>query len=756
MKLADTIPFSTDLRSPLWTEIAYRPGARPQAGDVRIDGSWEVAAEAEEPAVAAAADTLEDVLHLSYGVPRARAAERPILLRIDPTLGASPEVHSLRVGEDGIEVRGAGPAGVLHGVFRLIGLMRERGGPFVPPVEETRRPLFRHRIHRSPLSPFYVEELTGYAGPPFESKWRETECEYPAWLEEDAGPDSFYDDNLLLRLAMHGFNGIWIRGALRKFARCEVFPEFGADAERILSELQRLCRRAARFGIRVFLYLNEPMGLDEDDPFWQRHPQVKGPLCHLKPVNYLCSSTQEVKDYLRQSCEYVFTHVPELAGVLLITASEYPSHCYCHTKRPGSAEQLEEMIEEGQLCPRCAERTPQEVVGEIITLIRDGVKAAKPQAGVIAWNWSWNMYEPDPQRGVLEQLPDDVIVMGDFERGQPTSALDFEYTNDEYSIKVIGPSPRFTGVADFQRERDLPVYAKVQIGTTHENPDVPYLPALQKIARKWQALVESGCTGMMTCWNFGNMPSLATEVAGEMTWDPQPQVEEALNRVAARHFGPEAAGKMVAGWEKLCQAQDDFPTSIPVMYYGPVSRGPAFHLVFDQIDRKFPRSWMLDTDVEGDRLDWVQPFGAQKVLECYRAVAEQWAEGLELMEPALEEAQGWPREQLAREISVARFCLSQLVSAANVTGFLLARNAFYASDDPRERRRLLDRMDLICRDELENASSAIPLCEADSRLGWHGEAYGYLINRELIERKLEGLREIVEHRIPAERAKLSE
>ncbi|MGD9497941.1 MAG: hypothetical protein AB7Y46_16680, partial [Armatimonadota bacterium] len=219
-----------------------------------------------------------------------------------------------------------------------------------------------------------------------------------------------------------------------------------------------------------------------------------------------------------------------------------------------------------------------------------------------------------------------------------------------------------------------------------------------------------------------------------------------------RHFGAAAAPHMVSGWEQLCRAQDDLPTSIPVMYYGPMSRGPVLPFVFDRIDRKFPRSWLLDTVIEGDRLDWASPFGAEKVLECFRAVAAQWAEGLALMAPALPEAEGPDRARLEREIGVARFCLSQLVSSANITDFLLTRDAYHAAVDPAERRLLLDRMERICRDEVDNIRAAIPLCEADSRLGWHGEAYGYMITPELIEAKLEGLRRLIEERIPSERA----
>ncbi len=748
MRLADTMPFSADLRSPIWTEIAFRPGATAQPGDVTIDGSWAIACDCEEPAAISARNVLSDVLRLSYCVPLGNRPERQIRLSVDASAGDHPEAHRLSIAEGGIEVTGASAVGLLHGVFRLIALMRERGGSFVPALTEARSPLFKHRIHRSALSPFYVEELTGYVGPPFAANW---DCEYPACIEEDAGPDQFYHENILLRLAMHGFNGIWLRGALRKFARNSAFPEFGENADAICAELRSLCERAARFGMKVFLYMNEPMGLNEDDPFWQAHPEVRGPQGRTSGVNFLCSSTNEVKTYLRESAQFIFERVPELAGVLLITASEYPSHCWSHTRVPGNAEQITEMIEAGTLCPRCAERTPQEVVGEVVSLLREGIKAASPDAEVIAWNWSWSMWEDDPQRGVLEQLPDDVIVMGDYERGEMTEACGFAYKNDEYSIKVIGPSPRFTGVAEFQRERGLPVYAKVQIGTTHENPNIPYLPTLQKIARKWQTLVESGTTGMMTCWNFGNMSSLGTEVAGEMTFAPQPSVEEAVLAVATRHFGPEAAPHMVAGWQQLCTAQDDFPTSIPVMYYGPISRGPAFHFVFDRRDQKFPRSWLLDNNLDGDRLDWAGPFGPEKTLECYRAVARQWAEGIEIMREGLPKAQGAQLDAMQREITLAAFCLTQLVSSANVVEFLLTRDAWYASEDPAEKRALLDQMEATCRAELDNALSAIPLCEADSRLGWHGEAYGYMIDRELIEEKLVGLREIIEQRIPAAR-----
>jgi len=754
MKILDTMPFARELLAPTYEEVFRREGAVAGPGEIAIDGNWALALYATEGVVPLAGDHLQQFFAQSLGVELdCCGVEKRIVLDVDPALGDNPETHLLRVTDNRVEVIGAGPQGVWQGVFRLENLMKERGGPFVPLGEEQRTPLFKHRIHRSCFSPFYKEELTGYYGDPFNVEWLSPGMAYPAYLEEDAGPDMFYHDNMLMRLAEHGFNGLWIRGSFRHYAKVDVFPEFGANADVIVPRLRDVAQRAARYGLKVFLYLNEPLCIAEEDEFFKRHPQCRGASSRYRPMVHLCTSTPEIQEYLKESSRYLFTQVPELAGFLMITASEYPSHCWSHTGL--DPEHPDQRTGEVAECPRCRERTPQETVGELMQLIRDGAKEAKPEAEIIAWNWSWAMWEPDPQTGVLEALPEDVIVMGDYERGEPTEALGFPYTNDEYSIKVIGPSQRFKGVADFQLGRGRPVYAKLQIGTTHENPDIPCLPTMQKIARKYQTLKATGVTGMMTCWNFGNMPSRGTEVAGEFTFDPQPtDVNAALRRIAMRHFGPDAADDVVRAWDMLSAAHDDFPSSIPVMYYGPVSRGPAFLFMFDQVNKKFPHSWLLDKDIEGDLLDWASPFGPEKVLECYQSEAAKGWEAIAVMEEALDRTQGEDRRRLEGEIGLCKFHVIQTQSGANVVDFLLARNAYYASEDAAEKRELLDRLETICRREANNAQAALPLMQADPRLGWHGEAYGYMISPELVEQKLAGLHDLLDRRLPEERAGL--
>jgi len=746
MRLVDEFPFYADLTQAVHDRQLRLEGVEPRPGETVVADSWHLLCALDDPTTGIAIRDFVDFLDRAMGV---KLGSGPlggpaIMVRLNPELGErGPETHCVMVGPSEVLVSAATPAGLFQAFVFIEDTMRTRRAPYLPQGIHLRSPLFQRRIHRSPFSTFITEETVGLSGPPFGAGTPDKPLTYTGWTHSDAGPDAFYHDNLLSRLAHHGMNGVWVRGGLCAYSRTDAFPEFGERADEILGGLRRLCERAARYGISVYLFFNEPLGFPVDSPLWERYPECRGSYVGYFDRNCLCTSIPRVRDFLHDGMRYVFEHAPELGGVILITASEYPTHCYCHVPtRPGALPKSE-YVAKGILCPRCAEREPQEIVGEVVTLIRDGVRCASPTAEVMAWNWSWSAYEPDPQEGILRRLPEDVIVMGDFERGIMTEACGFAYQNDEYSLKIVGPSDRFRGLADFAHARGRRVYAKIQIGTTHENGSVPYLPVLQRIVRKFQALTASGVTGLMTCWNFGNMPSLATELAGLLAWDPQPEdPDEVLAQLASRHFGPEAAPRVVEAWNLLSEAIEDFPGSIPVQYHGPVSRGPAFPFVLERINQTFPRSWLLDCDVDGDDMsNWLSPFTAEHVLTCFHSLCGRWREGVRAMLDALPLAQGGDAEALAREAGAARVCGCQFRSAANVVDFLLTRDQWYEAEDAEAKETLRGRLVEILRDEERNCEEALPLVDADSRLGFHGEGYGYMFNRPLIEAKLSRLRD---------------
>ena len=168
MRIRDSMPFADAVFTPSWKESFRRPDAVPRPGDIILDGAWRVRIDGSagaDLAVRRAAQHLTAFLRESLAVPLRTPQDGPaVRLRVDPGLDANAETHCLRVAPTGVEIVGAGPAGVLHGVFRLEQWLRERGGPFLATGEQTFRPAFKHRIHRSCFSPFYVEELTGLRG----------------------------------------------------------------------------------------------------------------------------------------------------------------------------------------------------------------------------------------------------------------------------------------------------------------------------------------------------------------------------------------------------------------------------------------------------------------------------------------------------------------------------------------------------------------------------------------------------------------
>jgi len=277
-----------------------------------------------------------------------------------------------------------------------------------------------------------------------------------------------------------------------------------------LKNMNELIKRADSHGLKVFIYMQPPRGISSENSFWKKHPEVIGTSETLKDDNdnditvySLCTSTEKAKEYLKSSASSLAKKLPGLGGIILITASEYPSHCW---GRGGYMIDGSGYVKERPInCPRCSEKNPAKVVNEIIKLLRDGIRSVSEEMEIIAWNWSWTAYEKDPSSNIINNLPKDVIYMADFERGATKKILGKKRAVDEYSISYSGPSKRFKNSAACAQKAGLKIMAKLQIGTTHELATVPNLPLIGNLYDKAKYIKEHDIAGFMGCWNFGNM-----------------------------------------------------------------------------------------------------------------------------------------------------------------------------------------------------------------------------------------------------------
>ena len=577
---------------------------------------------------------------------------------------------------------------------------------------------FYSRIFRSPYAPYLKDEL----------------------LEEE----DFYPEDFLRDLLSHGFNGIWLRGVLRNLVKSTIFPEFGKHSEKRLKKLNHLIERCGRLGIGVYFYFDEPLCFAADDPFWKRHPQVRGEagssiMDNLSNTYAMCTSVQETKDFLYESTQRLFREAPGLKGAFLITASEHHSHCYSHVNlrlQKGHSDKATRIS-----CPRCGQRTPAEVIAEIMFLVNRGAKSVDPEAEIIAWNWSWSMYEKAPYADIISKLPSDVILMIDFERGgkkeiRIDERVEKEVEIDEYSLSYIGPSEGFQNSLKQAKKKNMICYTKVQLGTTLEMATVPNLPLIPNIYRKLKRLKESGVKGFLGGWSFGNFLTLSTFVVSRLSGKNFPEDEDSfLQDIAIDYFRDCDSKKVTMAWKKFCESFDFYPFSMAFLYRGPIIYAPVYSWRFEYFDKPmefWPSCYFRGIQPKGDRLeDCLGPFTLEEVTTLLEKMVIVWKEGLDILIQGLKPL----NQHSIEELSTAKMIYHQLRSIYNIFRFHQYRQCYLDNKKEDYRRLLLS----VVEDEIKNLSTCLDLVKQDSRLGFYAETQSHFYNAETINDSIKRL-----------------
>ncbi len=553
-----------------------------------------------------------------------------------------------------------------------------------------------------------------------------------------------YTDEALADIAANGFNAIWLHAVLASISIVPEFPEFGENAMAHISALNTLVARAAKHGIKVFLYFQPVRGIATGNTkFWQNHPECAGQIEmsseqlieeHMEEpleVASLCTSVPAVKNWMRDAASFLAKNVPDLGGVILITASEYPGHCYSHRKKH-SPTKWTHLIE----CPRCKEREGWEVALEEILLIREGIRKESDKLSVIAWNWGWAMWLPTPCKALLEKLPKDVILMADCERGGVQDMVERpSFPMDEYSLTYAGPSPRCTGTLEYGRSIGLKGMLKLQLGTTHELGSVLDLPIMTNIFRKASYLKKNPEIGYMGCWNFGNTTSANT--AGFNFFlrdDVSSDMKEALTAFAEYYFPSCNAKGVLWAWDLMEQGSKYMPFAIPFLYRGCHAHALSYTSIFNTgalNDRTAGTSYR-PCENRGDDLsgsvNMPGKFSLDELISNLGKMAVIWKIAAESMLEALD---GNDEKHEAGNMFI---CAALMQSAEHAYRAYRLRLNWDDNKIP----ELLH----IVNGEMENVKAALPWVEKDPRQGWHGEAYVRMFTPESMKEKLQYLEDL--------------
>lgn len=714
--------FTQDLKAPMWTRHPWGK-SRPRPQDADLSGGVLLKTGFADPngRLVTAYEDLRSFL-AAGGV---SSAGGKYTIETCAAPGLQDDAFRVETGARSCRIQAGGPEGVRRAIFFLEDEMLRRRGPFLPIGTVERRPAVRRLISRCFFGPIKRP---------------------PRMRDELMDEVDYYPEQYLNRLAHEGVNGLWLTIEFRDLCSTSFTPEAGQQAARRLAKLRRTVAACLRYGIRTYIFAIEPRAWDADSPVAQRHPELAGASTR-EGKRYFCPTSEAGRQYLYQSTLAIFKAVPDLGGLINISHGERPTTCLSAVSAMG----------EGRVeCPRCSRKAPWEILHASLSAMQKGMHEAAPGAELISW-----LYMPQargPRRDDLADwvyelpahTPKGVVLQFNFESGVRRTEFGKQLVGGDYWISTPGPSPRFERIAQTARKNGTPVSAKIQTANSHEVATAPYLPVPSLLYRKFAAMRRLGVSHTMLCWYFGNYPGLMNKAAGELSFEPFPEDEDAfLNRLATLYWGEEDAPAVVKAWKNFSAGYENYPLTNLFQYYGPMHDGPVWPLLLKPRDAPLAPTWLLASTStrqpwppSGDRIgeSFMEVLTLDEIVELARRMSSSWDRGVELLRALEPRFRDEPERML--DIGVARALGIQFRSGYNILRFYSLREKMLrAAGD--QRLDMLRQLTSIVQEELAGNEQLLALCERDSRLGFHSEAEGYKYYPEKIRWRMQQLRGVL-------------
>lgn len=517
-----------------------------------------------------------------------------------------------------------------------------------------------------------------------------------------------YPDGLLQRLAGAGINGVWLHAVLRDLAPGgAAFPEFGKESETRLANLRAMVERAKRFGVDIYLYINEPRGMPA--AFFSERPELAG--VTSGELTALCTSQPAVRQWMGDALAHVFREVPDLGGIYSITASENLTNCASHGG--------------WKACPRCGERTDSEIIAEVVATLEEGVHRSAPEAKVLISDWGWRGHGDAPD--MVAKLPASTWLMSVSEWHLPIERGGIASTVGEYSISSVGPGPRAQPHWRLAKEMGLRTGTEIQFNNTCEIASIPYLPVLDLVAEHCVNLQPFGLDAMFIGWTMGGHPSPNFQVAERLNRRTPMTADAALAEVALDRFGPQGAPHARRAWTLMSEAFREYPFHISVVYTCPVQWGPANPMYGSDTGYSATMWGIPYDDLDG----WRGPYPPDVFASQFEKVASGWRPGIEALRAAVAAAPEDRRADAAADLRYAEAAGLHFQAVANQARYVMARDAVAAGDDSSAQ---IETMRRALESEIALAKALHALTLEDSRIGFEPSCQYFYLPQDLIEK----------------------
>lgn len=524
-----------------------------------------------------------------------------------------------------------------------------------------------------------------------------------------------YPDGLLQRLSLVGINGVWIHALLRDLAPGGTdFPEFGEGHEQRLANLRNLVERAGKYGIHVYLYMNEPRAMPSS--FFANRPEMAG----VKEGDFtaLCTSHPAVRKWMGDALAFVFREVPGLSGIYAITASENLTNCASHGDVSG--------------CPRCKLRTDTEIIPEVVAILSEGVHRGNPQARVLISDWGWRGH--GDARDLMKCLPGSITLMSVSEWNLPIERGGIKSNVGEYSISAVGPGPRSQAHWKVAREKGLKTGTEIQFNNTCEIATIPYLPVMDLVAEHCRNLLAvEKLDAMLIGWTMGGHPSPNFEIAQHLGHTPDMGLDGVLNKIAQERFGTEGAPYARKAWTLMSEAFREYPFHISVVYTSPVQSGPANPLYATKTGYSATMWGIPYDDLEG----WRGPYPPEIFAAQFEKIAQGWQPGLEELHKAVNTTPSDRRTEVQADLRYAQAAAIHFQSVANQARYVIARDAITQDTGTLtvdRRNQLFSEIRQVLKSEIELSHQLFNIVREDSHIGFEPSCQYFYLPLDLVEK----------------------
>ncbi len=566
--------------------------------DVNVDFSWGIYCEAE-----GVEDYLKDfTLEIKEKYSLALSGnEKYIHIKMD-IKSDDEEYHEIHISDDKILINAAKPLGVMRALYFVLDLAGSAGSFSFEKKVYKRKTKIKTR---------FIYSFCGLYGDVLD---KDSEISFP--------------DELIKEYARQGINGVWIQGVFYKIAPYPFDMSKCTGWEERLERLDTMTRRLGKYGIKVYMYINEPRNMPDeffkDKPGLRGTPQQNGNTC-------LCSSNEKTHKYLKDTIKTIIKNAPLLGGFINISQGENTVLCYSR-----GIESFNEAREKNLAynhCPHCAKRKAYEVVGGILKTMADAAYEVNKDIKFFAYGWGWRRHLGAETEKLLETLPKNVIVL-------QVSESEMEFVRGgvknkvmDYSLSIVGPGESAKELWKSAKENGLEVAAKVQINNSWECSTAPFLPVYENVAEHMRNLRKEGIEHIMLSWTLGGYMSDNIKIASAYFFDDSTG-EDAYDSILKRTYGgyAETVKKAV---HRFCEGFREYPFDCDHIYNGPSNAGAA-NLIYPKPTGMSATMTCYPYD---DLKSWCGKVYTPEILkEQYKKLCCKWEEGLKILEdmPLLE------------------------------------------------------------------------------------------------------------------------